>query len=188
MLNKGFGVIYFHFNIFSEKKAKKQVLKFAVLGFWKCLEWSISHYFYSQTLSAYTIICRKGKIKFYSWSPDLLVKHARQKDPSLLLLDEQSCRMGWRRYYGPCYIYTWEADGHIWNIVFQQVLISKNSVHGPKHSWQSFWEEKICLKKMINITIVKQEHIWEVEKHIDANTIEIYSTLINIIARNMFTK
>ena len=34
---------------------------------------------------------------------------------------------------------------------------------------------------MINITIVKQ-------KHIDANTIEIYSTLINIIARNMFTK
>ena len=41
---------------------------------------------------------------------------------------------------------------------------------------------------MINITIVKQEHIWEVEKHIDANTIEIYGTLINIIARNMFTK
>ena len=31
MLNKSFGVIYFHFKIFSEKAAKKQVLKFA---FW----------------------------------------------------------------------------------------------------------------------------------------------------------
>ena len=33
MLNKSFGVIYFHFNIFSEKNSKKQVLKFAFLGF-----------------------------------------------------------------------------------------------------------------------------------------------------------
>ena len=32
MLNKSFGMIYFHFNIFSTKTAKKQALKFAVLG------------------------------------------------------------------------------------------------------------------------------------------------------------
>ena len=45
MLNKRFWVIYFHFNIFSEKTAKKQVLKFAFFGFWKCVpERSISHY------------------------------------------------------------------------------------------------------------------------------------------------
>ena len=31
MLNKSFGVIYFHFNIFSEKTANKWVLKFAFL-------------------------------------------------------------------------------------------------------------------------------------------------------------
>ena len=33
MLNKSFGVIYFHFNIFREKTAKKQVLKFVFWGF-----------------------------------------------------------------------------------------------------------------------------------------------------------
>ena len=33
MLNKSFGVIYFHFNIFNTKTAKKQVLKFAFLVF-----------------------------------------------------------------------------------------------------------------------------------------------------------
>ena len=33
MLNKSFWVIYFHFNIFSEKKQKKQVLKFEFLSF-----------------------------------------------------------------------------------------------------------------------------------------------------------
>ena len=37
MLNKSFGVIYFHFNIFSEKTAKKQMLKFAFFGFEECV-------------------------------------------------------------------------------------------------------------------------------------------------------
>ena len=32
MLNKSFGVIYFHFNIFSEETAKQLVLKFAFLS------------------------------------------------------------------------------------------------------------------------------------------------------------
>ena len=35
MLNKGFGVIYFHFNIFSEKKAKKTGVKICSFGFLK---------------------------------------------------------------------------------------------------------------------------------------------------------
>ena len=46
MLNKSFGVIYFHFNIFSEKTANKWVLKFA---FFEMVEFvpdlSISHYY-----------------------------------------------------------------------------------------------------------------------------------------------
>ena len=32
MLNKSFGGIYFHFNIFSEKNPKKRVLKLTFLG------------------------------------------------------------------------------------------------------------------------------------------------------------
>ena len=45
MLNKSFWVIYFPFNIFSEKKQKKQVLKFEFLRFWRWIPvLSISHY------------------------------------------------------------------------------------------------------------------------------------------------
>ena len=47
MLNKSFGVIYFHFNIFSEKTANKLLLKIA---FFEIEEFvpnlSISHYFW----------------------------------------------------------------------------------------------------------------------------------------------
>ena len=47
MLNKSFRVIYFNFNIFSTKTANRLVLKFAFLGFWKCVPGrSISYYSY----------------------------------------------------------------------------------------------------------------------------------------------
>ena len=35
MLNKSFGVLYFHFNIFSEKAAKKTGVNFYIFGFLK---------------------------------------------------------------------------------------------------------------------------------------------------------
>ena len=35
MLNKGFGVIYFHFNIFSEKNSKIKGVKIYIFGFLK---------------------------------------------------------------------------------------------------------------------------------------------------------
>ena len=55
MLNKSFGVIYFHFNIFSEKTAKQQVLKFAFFGFEEFVpKRSISHYSPPQTVD---ILC-----------------------------------------------------------------------------------------------------------------------------------
>ena len=51
MLNKSFGEIYFRFSVFNTKTANKQVLKFAFLGFEKCVEdRSISHY-YQQIMS-----------------------------------------------------------------------------------------------------------------------------------------
>ena len=37
MLNKSFGVIYFHFNIFSEKNSKKTGVKICIFGFLKCV-------------------------------------------------------------------------------------------------------------------------------------------------------
>ena len=46
MLNKSFGVIHFHFNIFSEKAANKWVLKFAFFEIEEFIpNLSISHYF-----------------------------------------------------------------------------------------------------------------------------------------------
>ena len=47
MLNKSFGVIYFHFNIFSEKTANKWVLKFAFFEMVESVpDLSISHYYH----------------------------------------------------------------------------------------------------------------------------------------------